>query len=72
MLALDLPGRWPGQGVPFHRVEALAEWLLAVLDTIGVERWPGRSLAGERRVALETVAIAGGRVTGLGLVATAL
>jgi pimeloyl-ACP methyl ester carboxylesterase len=71
VLALDLPGHGRSGGVPLDQVELMAEWLLTVLDTIGVAEvaLAGHSLGAA--VALETVAMAGERVTGLGLVATA-
>jgi pimeloyl-ACP methyl ester carboxylesterase len=71
VLAIDLPGHGRSGGNPLHRVEAMAEWLLAVLDAIGVGEvaLAGHSLGAA--VALETVAVAGRRVTGLGLLATA-
>ncbi|MBC8055376.1 MAG: alpha/beta fold hydrolase, partial [Rhizobiales bacterium] len=38
VLAVDLPGHGRSRGLPLQNVEALADWLLAVLDAAGVER----------------------------------
>ncbi len=71
VLALDLPGHGRSGGGLLDRVEAMAEWLLAVLDAVGAQEvaLAGHSLGAA--VALATAAMAGERVTGLGLVAAA-
>ena len=71
VLALDLPGHGRSGGGLLDRVEAMAEWLLAVIDAVGAQEvaLAGHSLGGA--VALATTVMAGKRVTGLGLVAAA-
>lgn len=71
VLALDEPGHGRSEGPPLESVEAIADWLLAVLDTAGV---PRAALVGHSMgslIALETAARAPERVARLAMVATA-
>ena len=71
VLAVDLPGHGRSGGAPLASVEALADWLLALLDAAGVQR---AALVGHSMgslVALETAARAPARATRLALLATA-
>lgn len=73
VLALDLPGHGRSTGAALPTVEALATWLLALLDVAGVERalLIGHSMGS--LVALEAAArLAGsaGRVIGLAMLGT--
>jgi len=67
VLALDLPGHGRSAGPAKTTVEAMAEWLLALLDTAGVARalLVGHSMGS--LIALETSRIAPERVRGLAL-----
>lgn len=70
VLVPDLPGHGRSGGPALRSVEALADWLLALLDAAGVGR---ALLAGHSMgslVALEAGARAPGRVTGLALLGT--
>lgn len=67
VLAPDLPGHGQSAGPALASVEALADWLLALLDAAGVGR---AILAGHSMgslIALETALRAPGRVAGLAL-----
>lgn len=71
VLAVDLPGHGRSGGAPLPSVEALADWLPALLDAAGLER---AALAGHSLgslVALETAARASRRVRALALLASA-
>ena len=71
VLAPDLPGHGRSDGAPLASVEALADWLLALLDAAGVAT---AALAGHSMgslVALETAARAPARADRLVLVGTA-
>ena len=71
VLAVDLPGHSRSGGPPLGSVEALADWLLALLDTAGVG---AASLVGHSMgslIALEAAARAPARVRRLVLVGTA-
>lgn len=71
VLALDEPRHGRSEGPPLESVEAIADWLLAVLDTAGV---PRAALVGHSMgslIALETAARAPERVARLAMVATA-
>ena len=71
VLALDLPGHARSPGAPLASIEALADWLLAVLDVAGVER---AALVGHSMgslIALEAAARLGTRATRLALIGTA-
>ncbi|HJW54419.1 MAG TPA: alpha/beta hydrolase [Burkholderiaceae bacterium] len=71
VLALDLPGHGRSQGAALTSVEAMAQWLLALLDAVGV---PQAMLIGHSMgslIALETCAQAPARVTRLALLGTA-
>lgn len=67
VLALDLPGHGRSGGAPLASVGELADWVVALLDALGVER---ATLAGHSMgalVALDAAARHGGRVAGLAL-----
>ncbi|MFN3415758.1 MAG: alpha/beta fold hydrolase [Caldimonas sp.] len=71
VLAVDLPGHGRSAGPALDSVEALADWLVALLDAAGVTR---AALVGHSMgslVALEAAARLGERATHLALVATA-
>ena len=71
VLALDHPGHGRSDGPPLASVEALADWVLALMDAAGVA---GAHLVGHSMgslVALEAAARAPGRVAGLAMVGTA-
>ncbi|WP_420474155.1 alpha/beta fold hydrolase [Noviherbaspirillum sp. ST9] len=71
VLAVDLPGHGRSKGSPLASVEAIADWVLALLDAAGVQK---AALAGHSMgslIALETAFRAPGRVTRLALVGTA-
>ena len=70
VLAVDLPGHMRSEGPALPSVEALADWLLALLDAAGVQR---AALAGHSLgslVALEAASRAPGRVTQLVMLGT--
>jgi pimeloyl-ACP methyl ester carboxylesterase len=71
VLAPDLPGHGRSVGAPLASVEALADWLLALLDAAGVVRahLVGHSMGS--LIALEAAARAPERVAALVLVGTA-
>jgi len=75
VLAIDLPGHGasspPGGGPALASVDAMADWLLALLDAAGL---PSALLAGHSMgslIALEAAARAPQRVAGLALIGTA-
>ena len=72
VLAVDLPGHGRSDGPPLASVEALADWLLALLDAAGVARahLVGHSMGS--LVALEAAARAPERADGLVMVGTAV
>lgn len=71
VLAVDLPGHGRSDGPPLPSVEALADWVLALLDAAGVEaaHLVGHSMGS--LVALEAAARAPARASGLVMVGTA-
>lgn len=71
VLAVDLPGHGRSEGEPLSSVEAMADWLLALLDAAGVQQATliGHSMGS--LIALETAYRAPARVTGLAMVGTA-
>ncbi|MFL6628493.1 MAG: alpha/beta fold hydrolase [Vitreoscilla sp.] len=71
VLAVDLPGHGRSEGPPLASVEAIADWVLALLDNVGVERayLVGHSMGS--LVALEAAARAPARASGLVMVGTA-
>jgi len=71
VLAVDLPGHGRSKGAPLTSVEAMADWLLALLDAAGVERatFIGHSMGS--LIALETAFRAPQRVARLAMVGTA-
>lgn len=71
VLAVDLPGHGRSKGSPLVTVEAMADWLLALLDAAGVQQ---ATLVGHSMgslIALEAVFRAPARITKLALVGTA-
>ena len=71
VLAVDLPGHGRSPGPALTSVEAMADWLLALLDAAGID---AAILAGHSMgslIALEAAARAPARVRGLALLATA-
>ena len=71
VLAVDLPGHGRSEGPPLASVEALGDWVLALLDAAGVERahLVGHSMGS--LIALEAAARAPARAAGLVMVGTA-
>jgi pimeloyl-ACP methyl ester carboxylesterase len=71
VLAVDLPGHLRSAGPPLVDVEAMADWVLALLDAAGAA---SAALAGHSMgslVALEAAARAPGRITQLVMIGTA-
>lgn len=71
VLAVDLPGHGRSKGAPLTTVEAMADWLLALLDAAGVKQ---AALVGHSMgslIGLETSFRAPDRVSKLALVGTA-
>lgn len=71
VLALDLPGHGQSQGNALTTIEAMAQWLLALLDVLGIKKAGliGHSMGS--LIALETVRCAPKRVTQLALLGNA-
>ncbi len=71
VLAVDLPGHGRSKGTALTSVEAMADWLLALLDAAGVQQATliGHSMGS--LIALETVSKAPARISKLALVGTA-
>jgi pimeloyl-ACP methyl ester carboxylesterase len=71
VLAVDLPGHGRSKGSPLKSVEAMADWLLAMMDAAGVRKAAliGHSMGS--LIALETAHRAPQRVEKLALVGTA-
>ena len=71
VLAVDQPGHGRSAGAPLTSVEALADWLLALLDAAGVAqaRLVGHSMGS--LIALEAAARAPARITRLAMIGTA-
>ena len=71
VLAVDLPGHGRSEGPPLPSVEALADWVLALLDAAAVDaaHLVGHSMGS--LVALEAAARAPARASGLVMVGTA-
>jgi pimeloyl-ACP methyl ester carboxylesterase len=71
VLAVDLPGHGRSKGAPLASVEAMADWLLALLDAAGVRKATliGHSMGS--LIALETAFRAPARVDRLAMVGTA-
>lgn len=71
VLAVDLPGHGRSKGAPLASVEAMADWLLALLDASGVRK---AALVGHSMgslIALETAFRAPARIAKLALIGTA-
>jgi pimeloyl-ACP methyl ester carboxylesterase len=66
-LALDLPAHGRSDGPPLTSIDAMRDWVLAVMDAAGVQQATlvGHSMGAV--IALETAAKASDRVTGLAL-----
>ena len=71
VLAVDQPGHAHSTGAPLPSVEAVAQWVLALMDTAGVQRaaMVGHSMGS--LVALEAAGQAPQRVTHVAMIATA-
>ncbi|CAN5808963.1 alpha/beta hydrolase [soil metagenome] len=71
VLAVDQPGHGRSEGAPLASVEALADWLLAVLDAAGAERahLVGHSMGS--LIALEAAGRAQARIERLVMIGTA-
>lgn len=71
-LAPDLPGHGRSGGEPLSSVEAMADWVAALIDASGAKkaRLIGHSLGS--LIAIETAARHPEKVTGLGLIGTAI
>jgi pimeloyl-ACP methyl ester carboxylesterase len=71
VLAPDLPGHGRSAGTPLSSIAALADWTAALIDAAGVgkARIVGHSMG--TLIGLETTARHPGKVSGLGLIATA-
>ncbi|WP_136418075.1 alpha/beta hydrolase [Herbaspirillum sp. ST 5-3] len=71
VLALDLPGHGRSKGAPLASVEAMADWLIALLDAAGVQKAAliGHSMGS--LIALESAFRAPDRIGRLALVGTA-
>ncbi|MBL8383479.1 MAG: alpha/beta hydrolase [Burkholderiales bacterium] len=71
VLALDLPGHGRSEGPPLESIEALATWVIAVLDAAGIER---AALVGHSMgslIALEAAGARPERVSHIALVGSA-
>ena len=71
VLAVDLPAHGRSEGEPLRSIEAMADWLLALLDAAGVGRATLVGHSGGSLAALETAARHPSRVTKLALIGTA-
>jgi len=71
VLAPDFPGHGRSAGAPLTSIAALADWTAALIDAAGAKavRLVGHSMGS--LVALEAAARRRGKITGLGLIATA-
>jgi pimeloyl-ACP methyl ester carboxylesterase len=71
VLAVDLPGHGRSEGEPLESIEALSDWLRALLDTAAVRQTIliGHSMGS--LIALETAARAPEKINGVALVGTA-
>jgi len=71
-LAVDLPGHGRSEGAPLTSIDALAQWLDAFLDAVGVAQcWiTGHSMGS--LIGLETAARNPPRISGLALIGTAV
>jgi len=71
-LAPDLPGHGRSGGAPLSSIEAIADWIVALLDSVGIER---AALVGHSMgslAALEAAARHANRVSGLVLIGTSV
>ncbi len=71
VMAVDLPGHGRSDGAALHSVEAMADWLNALLDTAGVQKafLIGHSMGS--LIALEAASRQPTRIAGVALVGTA-
>ncbi|MES2227836.1 MAG: alpha/beta hydrolase [Pseudomonadota bacterium] len=71
VLAVDLPGHGRSAGAPLASIEALADWLLALLAAVGVQRaaFVGHSMGS--LIALEAAVRAAERASALVMIGTA-
>jgi pimeloyl-ACP methyl ester carboxylesterase len=72
VLAPDLPGHGRSAGAPLTSVEALADWIIALLDDLGVQQAGliGHSMGS--MIALDAASRYAQRVTAIALIATAV
>lgn len=72
VLAFDLPGHGRSEGAPLPTVEATADWLIAALDALAIERATliGHSMGS--LIALETAARFPARVVRIAMIGTAI
>ncbi len=71
VLAVDLPGHGRSEGPPLPSIEAMADWVIALMDAAGVAK---AAIAGHSMgalIALECAARHPGRVTGIALIGVA-
>jgi len=71
VLAVDLPGHGRSEGPPLATVEAMADWVLALMDAAGVAKAAVAGHSMGALVALECAARHPGRVTGIALIGVA-
>ena len=71
VLAVDLPGHGRSDGEPLRSIEAMADWVLALLDAAGVDAATLVGHSGGSLVALEAASRQPSRVSRLVLVGTA-
>lgn len=72
VLAVDLPGHGRSDGAPLASIEAMSDWLISLLDAVGVTSAALVGHSGGSLVALETAARQPSRVSRLVLVGTAI
>ena len=56
VLAIDLPGHGRSGGEPLQSIEAMAEWIIKVLDAAGIEK---AAMVGHSMGSLVAIALAG-------------
>ncbi|HTS20508.1 MAG TPA: alpha/beta hydrolase [Casimicrobiaceae bacterium] len=71
-LAVDLPGHGRSAGAPLPSVTAIADWLIAALDALGIERAAVAGHSMGALAALDAAARHPGRVTKLALLGAAV
>lgn len=72
VLAPDLPGHGRSDGAPLTSVEALADWIIVLLDTLGIAQAGliGHSMGS--MIALDAASRHAGRVSAIALIATSV